>query len=159
MVTSSSSRGRGGRKGLSFELNLIPFIDILSTCISFLLMTVVFIGLGTVNVKQAIGSEPALGQEKDPPMMWLEISNGGDVAIKLKNVAGQSTRVYSKISAVNSRLNLKKTETIVASLQTKYPEIKTALIMPASKSKYSDLIGLMDQLRQKNVPHVGIAPL
>ena len=35
--------GKGGRKPLDAQLNLVPFIDLLSCCISFLLITAVWV--------------------------------------------------------------------------------------------------------------------
>ena len=46
-VSGPSNKGR--RKAMNFELNLVPFIDVLSTCICFLLVTAVFINLGRLS--------------------------------------------------------------------------------------------------------------
>ena len=56
-VAGNSSKGR--KKNMNFELNLVPFIDVLSTCICFLLVTAVFINLGSFHTNQAVGSANA----------------------------------------------------------------------------------------------------
>src|SRR6185437_1345199 len=54
--------GKGGKKPLDAAINLVPFIDLLSCCISFLLITAVWTQLARMNVTQkgqgAAGSEP-----------------------------------------------------------------------------------------------------
>ena len=45
------SSGKGGRKSLDAAINLVPFIDLLSCCISFLLITAVWVNLGRPEVK------------------------------------------------------------------------------------------------------------
>ncbi len=54
--------GLGEKKSLDFELNLTSFIDLLSTCTCFLLITAVWIQVGSVEIKQSHGTEAA--QEK-----------------------------------------------------------------------------------------------
>src|SRR2546421_9866334 len=44
--------GGGKRKSLDFTLNLVPFIDLLSCCISFLLITAVWTQLTSLHVEQ-----------------------------------------------------------------------------------------------------------
>ncbi|CAN0275939.1 unnamed protein product, partial [Chrysoparadoxa australica] len=45
--------GLGQKKELDAQLYLTPFIDLLSTCVCFLLITAVWIEIGTVEVKQS----------------------------------------------------------------------------------------------------------
>ena len=42
--------GKGGKKPLDAAMNLIPFIDLLSCCISFLLITAVWTQMARMNV-------------------------------------------------------------------------------------------------------------
>ena len=49
-------------KDVNFEINLLPVISLLAVCISFLLLTTVWIHIGTLDVKQALGE--ATEQEK-----------------------------------------------------------------------------------------------
>src|ERR1035437_3090059 len=50
---------KGSRRSLDAEINLVPFIDLLSMCICFLLMTAVWMEIGAVNIKQLVGTEAA----------------------------------------------------------------------------------------------------
>ncbi len=55
----SRRNGLGSKRELDFELNLTSFIDLLSTCTCFLLITAVWIQIGTVEIKQSHGTEAA----------------------------------------------------------------------------------------------------
>ena len=44
--------GKGGKKPLDAAINLVPFIDLLSCCISFLLITAVWTQLARMDVTQ-----------------------------------------------------------------------------------------------------------
>jgi len=43
----------------STEIDLVAFISLLSVCICFLLLTTIWVQIGSMNVKQAIGGQAA----------------------------------------------------------------------------------------------------
>src|ERR1700745_43738 len=47
--------GKGGKKPLDAELNLVPFIDLLSCCISFLLITAVWTQIAGLQISSSGG--------------------------------------------------------------------------------------------------------
>ena len=51
--------GLTGKRELNSNLNLTPFIDLLSTCVCFLLITAVWIDIGSLEIKQSHGTEAA----------------------------------------------------------------------------------------------------
>lgn len=55
--------GKGGKKSLDSELNLVPFIDLLSCLISFLLITAVWTQITSIKVTQTGG----LSEDTTPP--------------------------------------------------------------------------------------------
>src|SRR5262245_36431074 len=60
MIGPSAGGGAlGRRRSLDAEVNLVSFIDLLSMCICFLLMTAVWVQIGAVQVKQTYGTEGA----------------------------------------------------------------------------------------------------
>src|ERR1700679_1403865 len=73
-----------GKKDLNFELNLLPVFDILSCCICFLLMTVAWIQIGSLNVNQALGAKGQAGTE-NAPAIWAYLNNNGQVVLDVKN--------------------------------------------------------------------------
>ncbi|MBK8480343.1 MAG: biopolymer transporter ExbD [Proteobacteria bacterium] len=51
-VSIESAGGRGGKKSLDAELNLVPFIDLLVCCICFLLITAAWSAMSSIEVNQ-----------------------------------------------------------------------------------------------------------
>ncbi len=154
----SSSGGRKGRKRNSnFELNLVPFIDVLSVCICFLLVTAVFINLGSMHVSQAVGSEK---QTREKPKGTVTVSMGGkgDVRIEVKDIPGSRPSTVT-INGEDGKVNFKRTEQWIQSFASNNMEVKTVLLMPNPFSKYDDLIQLMSQFRKSQMDQIGIAPL
>src|SRR5271156_561506 len=57
----------GGKRQTDFELNLVPFIDLMSTCISFLLITAVWTQVSMIQIGSSIyGKKNDTGQVEEP---------------------------------------------------------------------------------------------
>lgn len=61
--------GARGRRALDAALNLVPFIDLLSCCIAFLLITAVWTSLARLDVAPAGGTSCA-NEEGPPTTSW-----------------------------------------------------------------------------------------
>ena len=65
--------GKGGKKPLDASINLVPFIDLLSCCISFLLITAVWTQLARMDVVQK-GQGAAGSTDEKPPEAQLSLT-------------------------------------------------------------------------------------
>jgi biopolymer transport protein TolR len=152
----SGNSGKGRKKKTNFELNLVPFIDVLSTCICFLLVTAVFINLGSIHVSQAVGSDKS--KEKPKGSVTVSLGGKGDIRFEVKDVKGFRSPLIT-VNGDNGKVNFLRTEEWIKSFASHYTDVKTVLIMPNPHSKYDDLIQLMAQFKQSSMDQIGIAPL
>src|SRR5438105_14523806 len=68
---------KGGKKALDAEINLVPFIDLLSCCISFLLITAVWTQIAGLQVASSGGPpEPQQRQEQTIDLKLLLTEKG-----------------------------------------------------------------------------------
>ncbi len=148
-----------GRRKLNFDLNLVPFIDVLSTCICFLLVTTVFLSLGSFHVNQAIGDAKTQEQKKTGSVT-VSMGSKGDVRFEIKDVPGYTgKRGLITIPGDRGQVNFNQTEHFLESFRGEAKEVKTALILPNPMSRYDDIIQLMSQLKKNSLDQIGIAPL
>ncbi len=150
---------RHNKKHLDFELNLIPCIDLLSVCICFLLLTAVWLQVGSLNVKQAIGGQSASETEK-VPQLWVTMGAAGDLILNVK----QSAKIPRKLSSlslkgVQGRSDLAELNKAVSQIKTLDPELKTVLIQPRLQSEYEEIIDLMDEFKKTGLTDLGVVPL
>src|SRR5437868_1225739 len=89
---------------LDFEINLIPCIDLLSVCICFLLLTAVWLSVGSVNVKQAVGGQPAAETEKKP-QLWVILGEEGSVSLDLQNAKVPANVKKLKVPGVGGQIH------------------------------------------------------
>jgi biopolymer transport protein ExbD len=70
---STDSGGKGGRKSVDQQVNMVPFIDLLISLIAFLLMTAVWVQSGTLEAQQPAGAPTAESQPNPEQQDQLKI--------------------------------------------------------------------------------------
>ncbi len=150
---------RKNKKHLDFELNLVPFIDLLSVCICFLLITAVWLNVGSLNVKQAVGGQSAAETEKKPLMIAV-LEATGDVSLEVQESRYVPANLRKfQVQALAGKINSEEIEKILMELKKVEPELRTALIQPKAQTVYEDIVGLMDQFRKSGMIDLGVVPL
>jgi biopolymer transport protein TolR len=140
------------RKHLDFEINLIPCIDLLSVCICFLLLTAVWLQVGSMNVKQAIGGQSAAETAKKP-QLWVGMGEGGELILNVK----ESSAIPHKLASL--KLKFADLAQAVAQLKGLEPTLNTVLIQPRAQSEYDEIIALMDEFKKAGMNDLGVVPL
>ncbi len=141
-----------------FEVDLLPVIAVLAICISFLLLNAVWVQLGFVQVKQAMGNA---GNPKDnPPSVWITIEKSGDIQVQIKDLAKRvGFPAQMQLSARNGAADTQSLGGVSAQIKTKFPDIQMAMILPSGTTSYETVIAVMDEMKKAQFTNVGIAPL
>ncbi len=145
------------KKDLNFEINILPILDILSVLICFLLLTAVWVQIGTLSTQQALGDNSTAGA-KNPPSLWIGVAENGNLQFSLRDVKVK-TNLESSVAAQNSAVNWNALNQKIKTLKTQIPELKTVVIRPDAKANYGVVIKIMDQLKQNNMTDIGLSPL
>lgn len=149
--------GLGSKKELNAELNLTPFIDLLSTCVCFLLITAVWIEIGTVEIKQSHGTDAA-ASKKISFDLDLVYSNPTELRLNLKR-NGRRVKAFKVKGADEKALQSSLNETIknkVLKFRNKAIDIATATITPRSTVQYGQLVETLDTLRSNEIINIGV---
>lgn len=149
--------GQDSQDGQTFDLNLIPFIDVLSTCICFLLISAVMIQVGGFSLNQASGTQ--IENSTPPPSVSVEIAADGGVTLMLKDVPGQTNNGLDRIRGRDGRVDADVLAAKVTELKQRYQALSTVFIMPSSRVKYDDVIRTMQVFRDRKISQVGLVPL
>ena len=147
------------KKELNHEINLTPFIDLLSTIVCFLLISAVWVQIGSVEIKQSKGTQ-AQTSKKQQYEMDLKFKNSKAVSFVIKrngrrvrtfNIKGES----NKAMAANFNQSLK---TWPDSKQGKQAKINSALVTPKRGVNYGELMAILDVLRRNKIVNIGVIP-
>ncbi len=149
--------GLGQKKDLNAEINLTPFIDLLSTCVCFLLITAVWIQIGTIEVKQSYGTEAASVTKetyeldlvfKNPQEARLNLKKGGR---RVKTYKARGEKYEDLLASMQSILTTK-----ILALKKGKIEISSATVTPRSSIDYGKLIEALDVLRKQKIVNIGV---
>lgn len=143
------------KKDLNFELNIMPILDILSVLICFLLLTAVWVQLGTLDVRQAIGDNSASGQ--NPPSIWAVIKTDGSVELSLRDVKVKNREMV--LRPVRGQINWNELAVRLEGIKNQLPDLRTGIIRPEAGTKYGDVIRLMDSMKKIEITDLGLTPL
>lgn len=141
------------RKSLDFELNLLPVISLLAVVISFLLITVVWVPIGSVDIKQSVGTAEV--DDTKAESLWIQFEKNGNLTITAKDSQMQSVG-----SAIKTRNLLGQSwKTSVNTLLTRNSNIKSAIVAPTLNTSFENIILVMDEIKAIKELDVGIAPI
>ena len=148
------SGGNRTKKDLNVELNLLPVFDILSVCICFLLMTVVWVEIRTLETKQAIGGQ-SVNETKAQASLWVSIDDKNNITLTWKSAnAKEST---SQWLSKEGKIDWSQAKKFLAPASAK--QVGSAMILPTKLTKYDQIIRLMDLLKQNGINDVGLSPI
>src|SRR5215831_13093402 len=128
--------GKGNKKPLDAAMNLVPFIDLLSCCISFLLITAVWTQLARMDVTQKGQGAAGASDEKPPePTVNLTLYIDKDGYTFAKST-GENTPIPMK----GDDYDYAKLGEILAKAKTDYPEKNDIAIKADDTVIYSKII-------------------
>ena len=149
------------KQKINYQLDLTPFISLLSVCICFLLLTVAWFQIGSLSMKQVLGGDTSSGSSEKKPSLWISLKQKNQIYVQLKEVKKHQSRLGYKIipSGKEGELNYKPLYKHIKIVKKMIPGVDQAFIKPQKQTSYEDVIRIMDQLRRVGIFNLGIEPL
>ena len=148
------------KKELDSELNLISFISLLSVLICSLLLTAIWVHIGSMNVKQAVGGQATEASTKKTPALWAKMRPDGSVKFHLQDFPRAAKKLHNQqVAGIDGKVDTKAIGEYVDTLKSITPDLRMALLQPQAEVVYEEIISLMDGLKQKGLVDLGVAPL
>jgi biopolymer transport protein ExbD len=144
--------GKGGKKPLDATLNLVPFIDLLSCCISFLLITAVWTQLARMDVTQKGQGAAGADQEKPPEptvQLTLFIDKDGYTFAK----GPDSTTIPKK----GEEYDYTKLADTLKDTKQQYPDKTDIQVKSDDDVLYNSIIKTMDVCLSNKFPDIGLS--
>jgi biopolymer transport protein TolR len=148
--------GGGGKKPLDAAINLVPFIDLLSCCISFLLITAVWTQLARMDVTQK-GQGASGATDEKPPEAQIQLT----LFINLDGYLFQTS------TGENTEMPLKGEDYDYVKLADTLKSIRSNPQVPADKRDvqikaddktiYNKIIKTMDVVISAGFPDIGLS--
>lgn len=140
------------------ELNLVPFIDLMSVCIIFLLITAVWIQISMIQLGTSVYAKKMDDEPAPPPQTpHAEVPFRIDVLSKGYKMVLGSQVILIPLSSGGLYNHEKLTEQL-ESVKKVYPDKVDVVVTSEDKLFYKHLIMAMDLLLSAGFPQVTIAP-
>lgn len=147
--------GKGGKKPLDTNINLVPFIDLMAVTIVFLIMTAVWTQLGRLQVSQSGQSaQEEQPQENKPPPPSLLIT---EKELKL-SVGGLQYDPIPITRDTKGRVELKKLVENLGKVKTDQPDQASITLQTEDNVMYEDLVRIIDTCIGAQFPSVSVSP-
>ena len=148
------------KRELNNELNLTPFIDLLSTMVCFLLITAVWIQIGSVEIKQGYGTEAAAQPKNNFEMdLTFQGPNSANLLVKRN---GRRFRRYRIRGGSFEEMKTKLGESLDTFMNQKRKNpIQVSALMVTTKPsvQYGQLIESLDIFRNHSISNIGVVPV
>lgn len=142
---------KGGRRPVDAAINLVPFIDLLSCCISFLLITAVWVNLGRMEVAPKDGPSPDSATSPPPEVrVSLLLHDGGYV---LSRSTGESVDLPRQ----GGQLDTRGLAQALVALRGQIPDQHNMTLLTADSVHYAELIQTMDIARGAEFVNVQVS--
>ena len=135
--------GKGRKKSLDAVINVVPAIDLLSCCITFLLYTAVWTQISRLQVQQ-FGSgapEPPAGEQLKALLVTLSVGESG---IRLTTTAGEDSDIPAQRVGTEVHQDLRVLADKLKQLRANYPEASSVTISSEDTIPYGELVQVID---------------
>ena len=154
----ASIEGNSSEREINYELNIVPFIDLMSVCIIFLLLTAVWTQVSMIQIGSSVYGKRMDDQENTPPRPEVNL----EILVDKRGytvIVGQETPVsIPRIIGVDGEeaYDQRNLILVLKSVKDRYPDKKNALIALEDDLVYENLIQGMDSLLLAGFPEVAI---
>lgn len=146
--------GGGGKKAVDFQLNLVPFIDLLSVLISFLLMSAVWTQIARIEVKQS----PNLPSDEPPPEQEEERL---DLSVIIKSsgyaVTKKGGQIIKEIEKQGDEYDAKALSEVLKQVVVENPDNEEITVTSEDSIPYQELITVMDVCLDNNLRGISVS--
>lgn len=155
MAEVSDSGGRGGRRSTSAELNLVPFIDLMSVLITFLLTTAVWTQISMMQIGSSIYGK------KSSEVIERTLSPEDQVVLRLDVMVDGYRLHFEKekyfVAKTPDGYDGARVIEFLKTVREKYPNKKDAVISMDDTLEFEHLVHAMDIFLQAEIPNISVS--
>ena len=147
--------GKGSKKPLDAQINLVPFIDLMAVTIVFLIMSAVWTQLGRLQVSQSgqsAAEEQAPQDQKQPVNLLIT-----EKELKL-SVGGTPFDTIPVTRDEKGRVDLTKLTGFLAQIKKDQPDQSAITLQTEDAVLYDDLVRIIDNCIGSQFPSVSVSP-
>lgn len=146
--------GGGNKRSSSVDINIVPFIDLMSVLIIFLLITAVWTQVSMIQIGSSVYGKKSTAESAEPPPK-AEIPFRLDVLPEGHRVTF-GPQVIS-VPKRNGQFDLERLKSELRQIKDQHPDKVDAVVTMRDELEYVNLIDGMDALLSSGFPEISIA--
>jgi biopolymer transport protein ExbD len=148
-----------GKRELNSDLNLTPFIDLLSTLICFLLISSVWVQVASMDLKQSHGTSAGAARESAAVDVILGKPGVATLILKMGSRSLNRTTITAD-STAELVVKLQKQIITYKNLPAlKNATIESVLVAPHAQVMHGDMVKVLDGFRVNGITNIGVKPM
>lgn len=151
------------KKDLDAQVDLIAFISLLAVLVCSLLISSIWLQVGSLNVKQSVGAKSDKKENKKKiATAWVRISNKGLVRVHFQNASRWVPKsLRRKVIKPNKDgdLDTLPLTKFFQTIKEKAPRVESVFFKPSSETTYEMLIDAMDAVKGGGFQDLAVIPL
>ena len=152
-----SKMPKKNKQEVDYQLDLTPFISLLSVCICFLLLTVAWFQVGALSVQQVMGTGAGEEKKDDKLTLWIYMRAGSKIEVRLKK--GDQFITQKIIHSTGNTFDFQNFKKYAVSLKDQKANLNEVFIFPQENAIYEDIVKIMDRVRQAGIFNMGLSPI
>lgn len=149
MGVSVDSGGKSGKKSVNADLNLVPYIDLLTCMVSFLLITAVWSQLARMNVQQKGQGQAG---EDTPPEKKLKLS----VVVNQEGFNLVADQDQQPLPKKGTEYDFERLGTELKKIKEAHPDHTDIQVLSEDTIKFETLVKTMDVALNQRFPDVSL---
>jgi biopolymer transport protein TolR len=149
MSVSVSTGGKSGKKELNAELNLVPYIDLLTCMVAFLLITAVWTQLARLNASQKGQGQAG---EETPPVQPVNIV----VVVNQEGFNLVISQDQIPIVKKGDQYDYEKLGVELKKAKTNHPDKNDVKVASEDQIKFETLVQTMDTVLSSQFPDISL---
>ena len=141
----------GKKKNIIVHLNVVPFIDMMTILVMFLLMTAVWTKTGRITADQAVAQPQKQKEQKEPPKRLMILITRNTIQAKFGN---QPPVHFDK---VDKKYDLTAFTKWLHSLKGQLKKNQKVIVAPVDNLMYAYLIHVMDACVGEGLNNIMVA--
>jgi biopolymer transport protein TolR len=144
-IPEEGGSGRKKRRSLDAVINVVPAIDLLSCCISFLLFTAVWTQISRLQVQQLGTGAPETETSEQQKQLLVTLSMG-ERGFNLSTSAGTAVDIpaLGRGDKGEIRFDVKALGDELKQLKSGYPDASSITVSAEDTVSYGDLVQVID---------------
>src|SRR5215212_5453638 len=149
MGISVSTGGKSGRKSLSADLNLVPYIDLLTCMVAFLLITAVWTQLARLSANQKGQGQAG---EETPPEVQVNIV----VVVNQEGFNLVVSQEQTPIPKKGDQYDFEKLGIELKKVKDAHPDKNDVKVASEDQVKFDTLVRTMDMALTSRFPDISL---